>query len=66
MKWDFTTCFFLFNVFVFRLRVEEKAAFDKKMKERKMQRAMAERKKTQGGREARNAFKEKLEANTEK
>jgi len=34
------------------------------MKERKAQRAMAERKKLQGSRDARNAFKDKLEDNT--
>ena len=43
---------------------EEKAAFEQRMKDRKVKRAMDERKKLQGDRNARHAFKDKLEENT--
>ena len=43
--------------------LEQKDAFEKKMEEKKRERALAEQKKNASVRAGRNAFKDKLEAN---
>ena len=52
------------NDFHFISITEEKAAFEQRMKDRKIKRAMDERKKLQGDRNARHKFKDQLEENT--